>query len=169
MTVNKTELDQEVENEWYSVRHSGEIPEIALCSALYYLCEDRNGPCMELSQAQVKNLVDAAERRYREIVLRDLDHANRAKSIYRGIERSIVNWYRYESFCLRRAVNTTPFKHEVAAALLVFLDEEVTAVERGMRAPSINCSFSRLLSFATRLGLSYSMLPEGLSTFCPDR
>ena len=168
MTVSKAELDQEVENEWYSVRHSGEIPEIALCSALYYLCEDRNGPCMELSQAQVNRLVDAAERRYREIVLRDLDHTNRAKPMYRGIERSIVNWYRYESFCLRRAVNTTAFKHEVAAALLVFLDEEVMDVERGIRAPSINCSFSTLLNFATRLGLTTSMLPQGLSSLCPD-
>ena len=169
MTISRTELDQAFENEWYGVRYSGEIPEIVLCSALYYLSEDRNGPGMELSDDQLKKLVEAAALRYREIVLRDLDHANRTKNIYRGIKRSITNWHRFQAFCSRQNLDPTPLRHEVAAALLLFLAEEVAEVEGGNRAPSINCSFWDVRGFAVSLGLDETRLPVGLSRFCPDR
>ncbi len=167
MSISSTEFETVLENEWYAVRHSGEIPEIALCSSLYYLVEDRSGPCRELSADQNLKLVEAAELRYREIVLRDLQHANRRKRTYRGVKRSIANWYRYETFCDRQNVDATSFRHQVAAALLVFLAKETVAVERGMHLSSINCSFDELRAFAARLGLSCSMLPEGIAQICP--
>lgn len=166
MTLSSAEFEKILEDEWYVVRHSGEIPEIALCSALYYLAEDRNGPRRALSVAQNRMLVEAAELRYREIVLRDLHHANREKRIYRGPKRSIVNWYRYEKFCLRQQVDSTSFRHEVAAALLAFLSEEVVDMARGRRASVLNCTYVELRTFATRLGLTASMLPEGLVDLC---
>ena len=168
MTVSSAEFEMILENEWFAIRHSGEIPEIALCSAFYYLAEDRNGPRRELSAAQSRMLIDAAELRYREIVLRDLRHANRGKRIYRGISRSIDNWIRYEKFCLRQQVDPTPFRHEVAAALLVFLSEEAVDVSRGIRQPSLNCTFDQLSDFATRLGLADTMLPEEIAGLCPE-
>lgn len=166
MSISSTEFETVLENEWYAVRHSGEIPEIALCSSLYYLVEDCSGPCRELSAAQNLKLVEAAELRYREIVLRDLQYANRRKRTYRGVKRSIANWYRYEKFCGRQNVDATSFRHQVAAALLVFLSEETVDVERSRHLSSINCSFDELRSFAARLGLACSMLPEGTAEIC---
>ncbi len=61
MTVSSVEFETILENEWYAVRHSGEIPEIALCSAFYYLVEDRSGPRSDLNVAQSRMLVEAAE------------------------------------------------------------------------------------------------------------
>lgn len=166
MTLSSAEFEEILEDEWYVVRHSGEIPEIALCSALYYLAEDRNGPRRALSVGQKRMLVEAAELRYREIVLRDLHHANRQKRIYRGPKRSMVNWYRYEKFCLRQEVDSTSFSHEVAAALLAFLSEEVVDVARGRRVSALNCTYAELRTFAAGLGLTGSMLPEGLVDLC---
>lgn len=166
MTISNAEFETILENEWYVVRHSGEIPEIALNSALYYLAEDRNGPRRTLSPVQIRMLVEAAELRYKEIVLRDLYQKNLLKPIYRGLKRSADNWYRYEKFCLRQQVDSTSFRHEVAAALLVFLAEEVVEVERGKRLSSINCTFDELCTFAARLGLAESILPGGLEIHC---
>ncbi|MEE4166526.1 MAG: hypothetical protein V2I35_11055 [Desulfocapsaceae bacterium] len=164
--VNSAEFETLLENEWYAVRHSGEIPEIALCSSLYYLAEDRSGPCRQLSAAQNRKLVEAAELRYKEIVLRDLQPANRGTRAYRGVKRSIVNWTRYETFCRRQRLDPISLRHETAAALLVFLAGETVDVQRGRRVSSINCSFSELRAFAERLGLDGSMLPRGTAEIC---
>lgn len=168
MTVSSAEFETILENEWYAVRHSGEIPEIALCSAFYYLVEDRSGPHRELTVAQSRMLVEAAELRYKEIVLRDLRHANRHKRMYRGISRSIANWIRYEKFCLRQQVDHTTFRHEVAAALLVFLSEEAVDVARDIRESSLNCTYDQLSAFAAMLGLADSMLPDDIANLCPE-
>jgi len=166
MTISSADFENEIENEWYVVRHSGEIPEVVLCSSLYYLAEDRNGPCGELNSAQIRRLVEAAGLRYREIVLRDLSHENRGTPVYRGIKRSIINWGRYETFCKRQRVDPTFLRHETAAALLIFLAEEVAEVLDGSRASSINCTFGELRTFAARLGLALSILPRGTADIC---
>lgn len=160
------DLSEALENEWYGVRHSGEIPEIALHSAIYYLTEDGNGPGMVLGHRQSRVLVDAADIRYREIILRDLHQKNRNTAVYRGVRRSIVNWQRYEVFCSRQSVDYSRFKHEVAAALLIFLVKEIVDVERGKRASSINCTFSELSGFACHLGLVSLSLPESIRLLC---
>ena len=164
MMISDAELTRALEDEWYGVRYSGEIPEVALCSALYYLAEDRNGPGLDLAPVHVEKLVEAAKLRYREIVLRDLNHENREKRIYRGIKRSIANWGRYKEFCNRRGVDSTSLKYEAAAALLIFLSEEIGDVERGLRAPAVNCSLEEVLDFASQLGIAASALPIGLIT-----
>jgi hypothetical protein len=166
MTMIPVDLSEPLENEWYGVRHSGEIPEIALHSAIYYLTEDGNGPGMVLDPRQSRVLVEAADIRYREIILRDLLQKNRNTAIYRGVKRSIVNWQRYEVFCRRHAVENSRFRHEVAAALLVFLVQEIVEVERGRRLSSINCTFSELSGFACRLGLVNLSLPEYVRPLC---
>ncbi len=99
-----------LEDEWYGVRHSGEIPEVALCSALYYLTHDPDGPGLRLSREQKGMLVQAAEIRYQEIVLRDLQQSTRNTTGYRGIKRSIINWQRYRIFCGRQQIDSGVFK-----------------------------------------------------------
>ena len=94
---------QEVlEDEWLIVRHSGEIPEIALHSTFYYLTEDPDGPQLQLSIEEIQYLQEAAAARYQEIILRDLCYENRELTIYRGMQRAIFNWHRFVAFCERQ-------------------------------------------------------------------
>ncbi len=90
-----------LEDEWLMVRHSGEIPEIALHSAFYALTEDPEGPCLQLSAEEIQYLQEAAAARYQEIILRDLCYENRELTIYRGVLRAICNWHRFVAFCKR--------------------------------------------------------------------
>ena len=159
-----------IENEWYGVRHSGEIPEVALYSAVYYLTADHNGPRLALTPEQSRMLIQAAEMRYHEIVLRDLQQANRESSDYRGIARSITNWRRYQQFCARQQIDSSGFRREVSARLLLFLQEEVLEVQSNLRTTVINCSWNDLCEFAQEVGIPVSRLPEQLRRFCrrPD-
>ena len=166
MTGNAITIETIVENEWYGIRHSGEIPEIALYSAFHYLTEDREGPQLVLSGDLCTKLVEAAELRYREIVLRDLKHANRGTAVYRGVKRSIINWYRFESFCVRQSVDPSELRHVTAAALVSFLAEEVVDVARCRRQSSLNCTFEELCNFADQLGLLDSALPDSIRLLC---
>ena len=93
---------KQIENEWYIVRYSGETPEIAYNSAIYYLSRAQDGPRICLDEEQIELLKKAAVDRYAEIVLRDLQHDNCTKSIYRGIGRSIINYRRFCMFCERQ-------------------------------------------------------------------
>lgn len=154
-----------IENEWYAVRHSGEIPEVALYSAVYYLTSDSNGPQLALTPKQSRTLIQAAEMRYHEIVLRDLQQAKRELSEYRGIQRSITNWRRYQKFCGRQQLDNSGFRREVAAHLLLFLAEEVLEVAGG-RQTVINCRWRELCDFAQEVGLPDSRLPESVKSFC---
>jgi hypothetical protein len=90
-----------LDDEWLIVRHSGEIPEIALHSAFYYLTEDPEGPRLQLSGEEIRYLQEAAAARYQEIILRDLCYENRELTIYRGVRRAIFNWHRFVAFCKR--------------------------------------------------------------------
>lgn len=155
-----------IENEWYTVRHSGEIPEVALYSAVYYLTSDSNGPQLALTPEQSRMLIQAAEMRYHEIVLRDLHHANRESSAYRGLHRSITNWRRYQIFCGRQQLESSGFRREVAVHLLQFLTEEILEVAGGVRQTVINCSYRELCEFSREVGLPVSRLPESIEGLC---
>lgn len=155
-----------VENEWFAVRHSGETPEIALHSAIYYLTEDRDGPGLVLAEDELAMLRQAAAERYLEIILRDLLPANRDLALYRGVKRSIINYHRYQSFCRRQQLDGHTIIPEVAASLLLFLVNEAVAVAKKRRAPSINCSFLELNVFAQQLGLVEENLPSTLALLC---
>ena len=156
-----------LEEELLIVRHSGEIPEIALHSTLHYLCEDPEGPGLILSAEERDSLLDGALARAREIVLRDLDPANRDLGLYRGVKRSIYNWRRYLSFCERNGRDGRPFAGEVRRALLNFLARELADVESGLRSSCVNCTGEELAAFARDLGLDPDQLPPGWRGLCP--
>jgi len=141
-----------LEDEWYIVRYSGEIPEIAYNSAIYFLTRAKDGPRRKLSGEQVTFLQKAAMDRYREIVLRDLYHENHGKSIYRGIKRSIENYQRMCRFCSRQGLRGDDIRLETARQLLLFLRREIEEVVRkGSRASIINCSREELYQFFSDL------------------
>ncbi len=155
-----------IEDEWLIVRHSGEIPEIALTSVLFYLTEDPEGPLIVLSDDELHYLTRAAEQRYHEIILRDLQLDNRDKTIYRGIKRTIYNYHRFLAFCRRRNVDIHPFQLEVARDFLTFLKQEKADVQTNERTCSINVSYNSLVEFAEDLGFTEKDLPIGFEQLC---
>ncbi|MEE4243424.1 MAG: hypothetical protein V2I36_18330 [Desulfopila sp.] len=165
MTKNHKEL---LEDEWYHVRYSGEIPEIALHSSLYYLTEDKDGPRIVLEEDDCRKLNDAAMLRYKEIILRDITQENRDTTIYRGVLRSISNWRRYKRFCYRHELQVDLIRDEVAQSLMMFLRTEIAQVQAGERQSCINCTFEDLQSFALELEVSLADLEKDLRPICLD-
>lgn len=159
-----------LDNEWFVVRHSGELPEVALHSSLHFLTRAEDGPKLSLADHQLQELREAAKERYREIIIRDLLPENRDTTVYRGLQRAIVNYRRYRKFCDRQGVEMTHgFTGEIAESLLTFLAAESADVLRRGRRSAINCSFHDLISFAAELGLDPSTFPEGVVDLCQKR
>jgi len=165
MIDNRKEL---IEDEWLIVRHSGEIPEIALSSVFYYLTEDEDGPCIRLTEQELNYLQSGAEQRYHEIVLRDLQSENRDKTIYRGLKRTIFNYYRYQAFCLRQGVDSGSFQPQVVSAFLSFIHRETADVASGQRSCCLNVSYTEIAAFSAELGIGMNELPAGLKKICPE-
>jgi hypothetical protein len=155
-----------LENEWFHVRHSGEIPEIALHSSIYYLTEDSDGPNLQLQEREHLLLFDAVLQRYREIILRDLLPENRDTTVYRGVLRSICNWRRLKRFCERHHLDHSSIMAEVKTQFLSFLQNEVAEVAAGCRSSCINCTFEELYSFAVELNVPLLNLRRHLEKMC---
>jgi len=158
-----------LEEELLMVRHSGEIPEVALHASLHYLCEDREGPRFILANEELRALQEAALERYREIILRDLDLANRDRSLFRGIKRALHNWYRFARFSEAIASpieDIEGFRAIAARALLTFLLQELADVRAGARPSSINCSTEALVAFVHTLGMDSTSLPDDWQQLC---
>lgn len=155
-----------LEEELLLVRHSGEIPEVALHGSLHYLCEDKEGPGFILSEEELQPLRDAALARYREIILRDLDVANRDLSLFRGLKRALHNWYRFARFSDKIGCSLEDFRALAAKALLTYLQQELDEVCCGKRAPSVNCSPEALATFAFTLGIDLATLSGDWTCLC---
>ena len=164
--LEKSERSFYLTEEKLLVRHSGEIPEVALHSSLYFLSEDPQGPHLELSPAERAVLEEQVVERYQEIILRDLTPDNRDKSLYRGLARAAVNWQRLCKFCRQTGRKESPFRREAAQALQVFLRQETAEVAAGKRASSVNCSRATLIRLAEQLGLDPATLPAGWQHLC---
>ena len=163
-----TETDSWLTEELLIVRHSGEIPEIAFHSSLYYLCEDPDGPQLTLGQQELDLLRRQVVARYREILLRDLSPENRDARIFRGLKRCIFNWERLGKFCARQAMEIeATLRQEIAEALRCFLQQETDEVRAGLRQSCLNCTREELDGFAREIGVGPEELPEGLGMlFC---
>lgn len=161
-----SDIAQLLENEWYIVRHSGETPEIAYNSAIYFLTRAKDGPRMQLSAQQYSDLKEAAVTRYSEIILRDLLHSNRDKPIYRGVERSRVNYLRFCAFCGRQQVDETAVRRLAAEAYHLFLETERQQLQYGRLVSVINCSYSDLQEYADSLGIVFEERFQALEKYC---
>lgn len=146
-------MEELFENEWYLVRYSGETPEIAFNSAMYYLTRSKQGPKMTLAAHQVDLLLSAAVDRSTEIIVRDLIHENHNTSVYRGISRSIINYYRFCAFCSRQQMDPSAVRNKAAQALQLFIEREIAETANGGRSSIIDCSYSEIEKYAAELGL----------------
>ena len=81
MTTPTDDIEALVEDEWYVVRYSGEIPEVAYHGAVFHLTRAANGPRIDLSRRQRDRLLEAVTQRYLEITLRDLLPENKEKLV----------------------------------------------------------------------------------------
>ena len=149
-------LSPELEDEWYAVRHSGEIPEIALHSALHYLTVAENGPRLALSRQDIRQLQRAAALRFREIVLRDMLWENLGEPIARGLGRSAINFRRYENFLARLGLSDRRFRHQAAITLVIFLVREWSARRHGLEGHDLGLTEGELLAFAETLAIPVS-------------
>jgi hypothetical protein len=157
-----------LEEEVIILRNSGEIPEIALHSSLYYLEEDDEGPQVKLRNDELHLLYDATLARAQEIVLRDLDPDNRGLSIYRGPARSIANWQRLQSLCNRIDRTCPGFNETVLNALVIFMQRELEDIQQSIRTSSVNCTAEEIRLFCEELATDPGVLPEGWSCLCRD-
>ncbi len=164
-----TETESLLAEELLIVRHSGEIPEIAFHSSLYYLCEDPVGPHLTLTENELDLLRQQVVARYREILLRDLSPENRDARIYRGLKRCIFNWERLGKFCTRQEMTVEDMRQEIAEALRCFLQQETEEVRSGFRQSCLNCTREELEGFAREIGVLPEQMPEGVELlFCPQ-
>jgi hypothetical protein len=157
-----------LENEWYHVRYSGEIPEVALHSSLFFLTDDPEGPGLKLGKEHIQYLHEAVLARYLEIVVRDITPENRDSSIYRGVLRTISNWRRMKRFCQRHDLSYETIRNEVSQGFVVFLEHQIQENKHGRARNSIDCSFDDLTSFALELGISIHHMEESLKPQCRE-
>ncbi len=149
-----------LENEWYLIRDSGELPEIAYHAALYQLCKAPDGPRIKLSEQQRQRLLEAALLRFVDILLRDLNFSERNASASRGLRRAIINYQRFCTFCKRQQLDTTQVRMQVRAELEQFFAEVLTE-----NAVKVNCSKAELEKFACELGVTCSDIIFGKLIF----
>lgn len=148
--VSRQEL---ISDEVFMLSNGGEMPEVAFHSAVYYLTKDEDGPGLELREEDVAILKDAVIQRYTVIVLRDLCPETKTKSIYRGLERSAVNWQRLKLYAERENIEISSIQIQVGQALLNFLKHEHDAVVCRGEVCCVNCSPERLGAYAKSLGV----------------
>ncbi len=161
MNLERQEI---MDDEWLVVRHSGEIPEIALHSALHYLTADPEGPGLQLSVDELQFLRAAATERFSEIILRDLNYDHVELPIYRGLKRVVYNWDRFQAFCQRQAVDPGPVRKQAAAELRRKL--ALSQAEPELRQPFFNCTCTELTVLLEDLGLEDLPLPSSLVCLC---
>jgi len=166
MEKMSSNLEEIIENEWYLVRYSGETPEIAFNSAIYYLTRSKQGPGVSLGDDQFDQLRKAAVDRYAEIVVRDLQHDNHNTSVYRGLSRSIVNYNRFCAFCRRHQMDWPDVRYKAAQALLAFIEREIEEIKDSGRKSIIDCTYSEVKKYATELGVGLSGILDGIKEFC---
>ena len=155
-----------LDEELLLVRHSGEIPEVALHASLYYLEKDNDGPKIVVTTQELQLLNKAAQERYEEMIMRDLTIANRDLSLFRGLRRAEENWRRYAQFCRKVGFDYSLFRQEAGLALIDYLEVELDEVAVKKRKPSINCAKKIVCALAKGLALRPEAFPQGWETLC---
>jgi hypothetical protein len=164
--VNASERQALLEEELLLVRHSGEIPEVALHTSLHYLRDDADGPGLQLTVQEIQALEAGVIARYQEIILRDLNADNRKRSLFRGIRRANHNWYRFVRFSDKIGLSYKEFQDRAAKALLHYLQTTLTECTNDNDIPAVNCLPEALLTFAIALGIDGAQLPENWPSLC---
>lgn len=134
----------ELEDEVLLIESEGEMPEVSLADSLAHLGE--------LTPDDRQCLARAAARRYREMVRRDLDPANRGLSHFRGLERALANLGRMECFLAGWGwVLSKDDRADLAGRLAEYLTAEARDLAQGRAYAT--CGGEEVLGLARSLGL----------------
>lgn len=147
------QLNTLIEEEKLLILQSGEIPEVAYHGSIYYLTEDPEGPQLRKDEIDLMPLKEAVIMRYQSIILRDLEHKNRDKRIYRGIARAIVNYRRLNGFANREGLFIQSTCELIKNRLLAFLQQEIDEVIQKKRPTCLNCTIEELQEFFEEIGI----------------
>ncbi len=153
-TKEVNNINQQVTEEAFLIEHSGELPEVAYYNSIYYLCEDKEGPKLKLSERELLLLKKAVIKQYLRIIKRDLTPSNKNKRIYRGIERAWVNWKRLLNFTKKFNLDITKAKKIVQKELISFLEHETNELILGKRV-TFNISKKELIDFLNSLEIEH--------------
>ncbi len=159
-------VEEYIAEEVFFIERSGEMPEVAYHSSLFFLTRDEEGPGLSLQDDQLRPMKKAVIRQYANIMRRDLNPKNRDRRIYRGLERCVANWERLNAFCQRTGMSADHLKDEMANRLRAFLENETAECASGRRQSSINCKIGRLEKFARQLGLKTDDLAPEWRDLC---
>jgi len=153
-TKTKTSsTNKHVAEEAFLIEHSGELPEVAYYNSIYYLCEDKDGPTLTLSEEELLPLKEAVIKQYLKIIKRDLTPSNKGKRIYRGIGRARVNWNRLLNFTKKFDLDISNAKKVIKQQLLNFLENEINELSSGKKV-TLNISKEDLLDFLKSLDIT---------------
>ncbi len=146
------DINKQVAEEVFLIEHSGELPELAFYNSIYYLCEDKEGPRVKLSEEDLLSLKKAVIKQYLRIIKRDLTPSNKNKRIYRGIERAWINWNRLLNFTNKFNLDISEAKKTVKSQLINFLENEI---KESLTKGNINLNISKeeLINFLKSLGI----------------
>lgn len=150
MNSEESYLQQEID--W--IENSGEIPEVAFYEALYYLKEEEEGQKLVLTSSDIKVLEDAVINRYKTIILRDLEFANRRSSIFRGLKRAIINYNRLKRYQKRKNRIDPGMEKEIGHFFLEYIRCECEDISDKRHYRTINCTRGQLEQFADELGVN---------------
>ena len=152
MNYRESYLQQEVD--W--IENSGEMPEVAFYESLYYLTEEEEGPKLILTSSDIKLLEDAVVNRFKTIILRDLEFANRRSSIFRGLKRAIINYNRLKKYQKKKNRVDIDLKKEIGCSLIEYIRCECEDISDKRHYRTINCTIEELEQFAEELGVNIS-------------
>jgi len=152
--VNSKESYLQQEVDW--IENSGEMPEVAFYEALYYLTEEEEGPKLILTSSDIKRLENAVVTRFKTIILRDLEFANRKSSIFRGLKRAIINYNRLKKYQKKKDRIDPGMKKEIGRFLIEYIRCECEDISDKRHYRTINCTIEELEQFADELGINIS-------------
>jgi len=157
--IDANPIRKQVLEEAFLIEHSGELPEVAYYNSIYYLCEDKDGPMLTLSEQELLTLKRAVIERYLRIIKRDLNPLNKRKRIYRGIGRAWVNWNRLLNFTKKFNLDISDAKEKVQKQLINFLKNEMNELLSGKNI-NLNISKEELSNFLKDLEIKNEIVKE---------
>ncbi|MBU4069100.1 MAG: hypothetical protein KKH17_12545, partial [Proteobacteria bacterium] len=109
-----------------------------------------------LTSADIKFLEDAVVNRFKTIILRDLEFANRKSSIFRGLKRAIINYNRLKKYQRKKNRTDSGIEKVIGYSLIEYIRCECEDISNKRYYRTINCTIEELEQFADELGINIS-------------
>jgi hypothetical protein len=105
----------------------GEMPEVVMFESLAQLEAQGIHP----TSIETRRLREAVFQRYQDMILRDLDPANRGTAVFRSPQRARINFARMSGFALKHDFELTDFLSLAAGMFQKYLEQESVDIAQG--------------------------------------